>query len=74
MSVRCLLDRPSTPARRCVVAATLECLQLAGRDSGDSVTGTLQSPNAPFLLMLLPTQAAACNPHSNINPIIADLS
>jgi hypothetical protein len=41
--------------KRCVVAATLECLQLAGRGSGDSVIETLQSPSALFLSMMLPT-------------------
>jgi len=54
MNARYLLDPLSIPARICVDEATLECLQLGGRDSGDSVIGTLRSPSALFLAMLLP--------------------
>ena len=40
MNAECLLDPLSILARICVAAATLECLQLGGRDLGDSVIGT----------------------------------
>jgi hypothetical protein len=55
MSAEYLLSLLHILARRYVVAATLECLQLAGRGSNDSVIGTLQSPSALFLSMMLPT-------------------
>jgi hypothetical protein len=57
-----------------VVAATLECLQLGGRDSGDSVFGTLQSPSALFLATLLPAWVTACNPHNTMEMVITDIS
>jgi hypothetical protein len=62
MNARYLLDPLSIPARICVVEATLECLQLGGRDSGDSVIGTLRSPSVLFLAMLLPAWVTVCNP------------
>lgn len=74
MNAECLLDPLSILARICVAAATLECLHLGGRDLGDSVIGTQQSPSALVLAMLLPTWVIACNPHHKINLVITDVS
>jgi hypothetical protein len=73
MNAGYLLDPLSIPARISVVAATLECPQLGGRDSGDSVIGTLRSPSVLFLAMLLPAWVIACNPHNKMKMVITDI-
>jgi len=74
MNARYLLDPLNIPARICVVEATLKCLQLGGRDSGDSVIGTLQSPSALFLAMLLPAWVTVCNTHNKIKLVFTNVA